>query len=99
MGKLYSFLLGVVIGFGLYHAAINYHFLYAADGLHMVHKTPPRFEEIYIDVREFTPQDWVAHPELAAAVEKAGKQEVITNAVGNAVKEAVEQALPQPDGS
>ncbi len=97
MGKLYSFLLGVVIGFTLYHAATNYHFLYASDGLHMVHKIPPRLEEIYVDVRHFTPQDWLVHPELAAAVERAGKQEMITNAVGNAVKEAVEQVLPKPD--
>lgn len=99
MGKLYSFLLGVVIGFALYHAAINYHYLYAADGLHMLPKTPPRLEEIYVDVRNFTPQDWLAHPELATAVEKAGKQEMITHAVGNAVKDTIDQALPRPDGT
>ena len=100
MGKLYNFLLGVVVGFGLYHAAFNYHLLYAQDGLHLVAKQPPRLADVYVDVRSFTVADWVAHPELALAVEKAGKrhlmQDAAEQAVGQAVEQAVDKIFPQP---
>lgn len=93
MGKLYNFLLGMVVGFALYHAAFNYHVIYASDGLHLVAKSPPRFEEVYVDVRKFDFNDWRQHPELALAIEKAGKREILTNAAKDAVNQAIDRGL------
>jgi hypothetical protein len=97
VGKLYNFLLGMVVGFGLYHATFNYHVVYASDGLHVVAKIPPRFEETYVDVRDFDTQQWLAHPELALAIEKAGKRDILKRAAKDAVNQVLEKALPQGD--
>ena len=99
MGRIYTFLVGVVIGFGLYHAAIHYHVVYATDGLHLIAKRPPRFAEVYVDVRNFGLADWQKHPQLILAIEKAGKREILSDAVGNVVEEAIDDLLPpaQPE--
>ena len=94
MGKLYNFLLGVVVGFGLYHATFNFHLIYAKDGLHLVRKAPPRLSEVYVDVRSFTANDWLAHPELALAIEKAGKRDILKQAARDAVDNVIDQVLP-----
>ena len=93
MGKLYNFLLGVVVGFGLYHAAFNYHVVYANDGLHLVKKGKPRLSEVYVDVRNFNAQQWLAPPDLVLDIQKAGKDDILKQAAGDAVKEAVDRAL------
>lgn len=93
MGKLYNFLLGVVVGFGLYHAAINYHVVYAKDGLHLINKTPPRLSETYVDVRDFSAGDWAQHPELILALKKAGKDDILAGATADAVNDAINRGL------
>lgn len=93
MGKLYNFLLGVAVGFGLYHAASNYHLVYAADGLHLVQKTPPRLSQAYVDVRSFDLADWRDHPQLIVALEKSGKRHIITDAAGGAVEDLLQQGI------
>jgi hypothetical protein len=97
VGKLYNFLLGVVVGFGLYHAASNFHLIYAKDGLHFIRKSPPRLAEVYVDVRDFDTQQWLAHPELVVAIEKAGKRDILQQAALDAVHQALEQAIPQSE--
>lgn len=93
MGKLYNFLLGVVVGFGLYHAAINYHVVYAKDGLHLVNKTPPRLSETYVDIRQFSAGDWANHPQLILALKQAGEDELLQDATADAVNDAVQRGL------
>jgi hypothetical protein len=95
VGKLYNFVLGVVVGFFLYHAATNYHLVYANDGVLLVAKVQPRLAESYVDVRSFTPADWVSHPQLAVDLQQAGKGHVITGAAADAVNNAVEQGINQ----
>ncbi|QDU57991.1 hypothetical protein [Aeoliella mucimassa] len=101
MGKLYNFILGVVVGFGLYHATFNYHLMYADDGLHLIAKQPPRFSDLYVDVRGYSLSDWAAHPELLLAVEKAGKRHLVGDAaektVNDAVNQAVDKLFPKPE--
>ena len=97
MGKLYNFLLGVVVGFGLYHAAFNYHVVYAKDGLHLVKKGKPRLSEAFVDVRDFDAQQWLAHPDLVLDIQRAGKEGILKQAAGDVAQEAIEQALPQSD--
>lgn len=95
MGKLYNFVLGVVVGFVLYHAATNYHLVYANDGVHLIAKTQPRLSEAYVDVRAYTPADWANHPQLVLDLQQAGKQHVLTGAAADAVNDAVKRGLEQ----
>lgn len=93
MGRIYNFLLGVVVGFGLYHAAYNYHVVQAADGFHLVAKVPPRFSEVYVDVRQFGINDWREHAQLAVALQKAGKGHVLGDSARGLLGEAVNRGL------
>lgn len=95
MGKLYNFVLGVVVGFFLYHVATNYHLVYANDGVHLVGKVQPRLAESYVDVRSFTPADWANHPALMLDLQQAGKGHVITGGTADAVNKALEQGVNQ----
>lgn len=95
VGKLYNFVLGVVVGFFLYHAATNYHLVYANDGVHLVAKVQPRLAESYVDVRSFTPADWAKHPQLMLDLQQAGKGHVLTGAAADAVNNAVERGVNQ----
>lgn len=52
MGRLYTLLLGMVIGFALCMVAYTYHVIHSREGLHLVKKVPPRLEQPYIDLRE-----------------------------------------------
>lgn len=93
MGRIYTFLLGLVTGFGLYHAAITYHVVQAGDGLHLVPKQPPRLEEVYVDVREFGFDDWRRHPQLVLAIEKSGKRHLLQEGAARALEDAIEGGL------
>ena len=93
MGKLYNFLLGLALGFGLYHALSHYSMVNSADGLQLVPKQVPRLSEIYVDVRDFKPVDWADHPELILDLQKAGKQKVLQDAAVDAVNDAVGRGL------
>lgn len=101
MRRLYNFLLGVVVGFGLYHAGYNYHVVQAADGMHLVAKQPPRFSQVYVDVRQFDLNDWKQHPELMVAIQKAGKGHILgeaaRNLLGDAVNRGLDRILPPAD--
>lgn len=94
MGKLYNFLLGVVVGFGVYHAASHYHLIHAKDGYHVVEKVPARLEEVYVDVRNYNTQQWIEHPELAIAIENAGKRDILTQAAKDSVNELLDKVHP-----
>lgn len=93
MGKLYNFLLGLAIGFGLYHALSNYHLVNAADGLQLVPKQVPRLSEIYVDVNDFKPADWADHPQLIVDLQQAGKDQILKDAAVGAVNDAVGRGL------
>ncbi len=93
MGRLYTFLLGVVVGFGLYHAALHFHVVYAADGLHLIAKQPPRLAEMYVDVRQFGWADWQKRPALLLAIQKSGKPHILGDAARNAAEGVIQRGL------
>lgn len=94
MGKIYTFLLGVVAGFGLYHLAASYHVLRTDAGLHVTPKATLSLNDTYLDIRGFGPSDWADHPETAAAVFQSG-DDALKKA---AVMETVDQLLPGASG-
>ncbi|MEN1680886.1 MAG: hypothetical protein AAGJ46_14960 [Planctomycetota bacterium] len=69
MGKIYFFLVGVSVGFGMHHLGMSYHFVQADDGLHVVPKLEAELDGWYVDVRSFTISDAARHVGLLAAIE------------------------------
>jgi len=94
MARLSSFLTGMAVGALLCYGATNFHVIRAQDGIHFVHKLPPRLSEAFVDVRSFSLSDWSAHPQLAAALVQDNKQHVIQGAAAQSVQNGVEQFLP-----
>src|SRR5688500_9020217 len=95
MSRFSAFLLGLVTGAGLLHAAMTYHIVRAGDGMHFVAKQPPRLREVYVDIRQFGVGEWADHPQIAAALVQAGKQQLVGQSAAAAIQDSVSQLLPQ----
>jgi hypothetical protein len=80
MARLNSFFLGLLAGAALTYFALGYHVLRTKDGFEVIRKTTPTFAQSYVDVRTFDGGAWTERPELAAAVMKAGKEELLGDA-------------------
>jgi hypothetical protein len=94
MSRLPAFLVGMATGAMLLYAAMNFHLLRARDGLHLVAKDPPRLSEVYVDVRQFGVSEWSQHPQLAAALVRADKRNLIEDTTLGSLQESAKEALP-----
>ena len=93
MGRITTFLFGVIIGGAAVFGSLKYHVVRAEDGVHLVPKTSSSFEEIYVDVREFGPTDWTEHTDLAIAMVKADKEHLIGDTTANSIRQSVHNVL------
>lgn len=57
--------------------AFRCHVVRAADGWHMIASGTPMPTDCYADVREWTPTDWAAHPQLGTALVSAGEGDLV----------------------
>jgi hypothetical protein len=94
MSRLWSFLLGVVVGAALLHMAMNYHLVRSNDGFHLIAKRPARLSETFVDIRSFSMADWTARPQLASALAQANKQHLLGDSAAEALHQSVNQLLP-----
>jgi hypothetical protein len=95
MSKLPTFVMGMVTGAVLLHAATLYHVVRAADGVHFVQKQPPRLSETYVDIRSFSMSDWAGHPQLASALVQGNQQQLLGDSAASSLRDTVNQALPE----
>ncbi len=93
MGKFNAFILGVLLGFGLYHVGSNFHLLRTPNGVEWVRKVSPNFRDSYADIRTYTATDWTQHPDLAAALVKENRAELMRPAAKQAVSDVVDGAI------
>lgn len=106
MKSLGPFLTGIILGAVGMYFTLHYHVVRANDGFHMVEKFSSTPWGTYADIRSFGYQEWVDHQELAYAITKAGKTELIqgvavaplqnaVNNIFNSVNSAANQAQQQ----
>ncbi|MEM6329434.1 MAG: hypothetical protein AAF790_04205 [Planctomycetota bacterium] len=98
MAKIYAFVLGVAVGFGLYHTAISYHVVHASDGLHLVPKVSGKLAEAYVDIRGFTAADALEHPALGAAIAASGNAQLQREFAGNIAADVLGEGLGEGVG-
>lgn len=112
MGRLGTFVAGFLLGGGTVFFTLHYHIVRANDGIHMVPKFSSTFAESYVDIRAFGYQEWTDHHELAVAITKAGKTDLLQgiavaplqNAVDNifntvnSATQSAQQQFGQPFG-
>lgn len=93
MRTLSTFLFGMVVGMFLYHGGTHYHVIRANDGLTYVPKLEARLPEVYVDIRNFGPDDWANHPRLLAAIGKSNKQYLLGDSAAASAIGGVNQLL------
>jgi hypothetical protein len=95
MGRLAIFLAGALVGGGLVYGSERYHILRTNQGFEAVPKISASFNDVYVDVREFSAADWADHQGLAADVLRAGKENLIKDAVVDQVRQKVDGLLKE----
>ena len=97
MRRWSMFFFGVVVGGLLIYCGLNYHVIRARDGMHLVPKVDAQLAGTYVDIREFTPRDWVNRREIFAALHAAKRDDLLQTAVGDAANNALDRLLgPAP---
>lgn len=94
MRRLSTFIFGMVAGGLLIYAGLNYHLIQAADGLHLVPKVDATLACTYADIRSFGPADWAKHPEIAMAILKSGRGDLLESAASNSLQVGLDRLLP-----
>ena len=88
-----GFLMGLVLGGALVFVGLKYHVLMASDGLHMIPKMSAEFGESYVDIRQFTLDDWNEHRTLAAAIVRSGRGDLLGDSADQALRTTLDGAL------
>jgi hypothetical protein len=94
VGRLYTLLLGIVIGFALCMVVTTYHVIHSREGLHLVKKVPPRLEQPYYDLREVRLAD--LDPNILEALRRANLQRLLGDELQHRVKEQIDEFLQPP---
>jgi hypothetical protein len=95
--RVITFVCGVLTGGAVLYFLLGYHILHAQDGLHLVPKQKAQLTETYVDIRAYGIAEWAQHPDLAADVLQAGKQELIEGASQNALRNSLDRLLAPPE--
>ena len=98
MKKFLNFMLGVMVGAAVMFVALKFHVVRAKDGFHMVPKTLAKLNSIYVDIREFTIEDWDGHRELALDLANSRKAYLLEDAAQNSLNNAVLNIFEGLDG-
>ncbi len=93
MRRLMTFFLGMVTGGALLYGALNFHVIRANDGVHFVRKIEPKIAATYVDIRNFTFADWKQHTEIAAALVRTEKSDLMQNAASGALQQSLDKWL------
>jgi hypothetical protein len=77
MRKLLLFFMGMIVGAGLVSFAFKYHVMYSKDGLVVIPKSQASLSDLYVDVRNWKPADWQAHPDFVHSLVAHGRSDLI----------------------
>jgi len=93
------FLFGFLLGGATVFFSLHYHVVRAEDGVQFVPKVTSTFSETYVDIRSYGLGDWMEHPNLALALERDGKSELLRGAAKQSIGNAVEGVLDSAFGN
>ena len=93
MKRLTTFLTGVIVGGALATISLKYHIVRASDGHHWIPKAEARFSGAYVDIRDFSWEDWQQRPELAIAISRSGSDELVSEAARQTARQTLQDLL------
>jgi hypothetical protein len=94
VGRLYTLLLGMVIGFALCMVVYTYHVVHARDGLHLVAKVPSRLDDPYVDLRSLRAGE--LQPNLVEALRRAKLEHLLVDELQQRVGDKMNELLQGP---
>ena len=98
MKRIPAFLFGVFFGAMGMFLSMNYHLVRSKDGFHLVPKMAAKFEQPYVDIRNFTLDDWKQHQSLAVAIMKANKSNLMQESALDNFRDATQSLIDQLNG-
>ena len=80
MSRVTAFLFGAACGGALVFTGLKYHVVRAGEGLDgiiFVKKLSAEFDDAYVDIRNFSYEDWNQHEALKTALSEANRLDLI----------------------
>lgn len=74
-----KFFFGMILGAVLMYGSMHYHLVRGEDGIFMVPKMTNDLGDVYVDIRNFTLEDWKQHKPLAAAIMNSDRSEILAD--------------------
>lgn len=93
MTRLHSFVFGLIVGAATVFAGMKFHFVRAEDGLHAIPKVSNQLRGAYVDIRDFTAEDWNDHRDLSLAIVNADKDYLLSDSATDNLRQSVQHAL------
>jgi hypothetical protein len=97
MGRIGSFLAGFVAGAVVLGGTMHYTVVRADDGVHVVQKLTPELRQPFVDIRQFTIEDWQNQPRLAAALMRGKQGHLLSDQQLNGFRESIGRWVDQFD--
>ena len=93
MRRIPVFLAGLLVGAGMMFVGLKYHVVRAGDGFHWIPKSAATIGDTYVDIREFTADDWNQHRALGLAILQSDEAHLLQDAAAHTVQQAVQDAI------
>lgn len=71
------------------YVSSHYHIVRGNDGFYLVPKLTQNLRAIYVDTRDFDPDDWLEHQSVAAAILKSNQTHLLGESTMNPLQESV----------
>ena len=77
MGSVFKFLTGIVVGCLLTVGAMYYHIVRTDETWTVVPKLHPGLAETYVDIRDWSLEDWMSHPDFARSLHENDRHDLV----------------------
>ncbi|MEO8269463.1 MAG: hypothetical protein ABI557_07085 [Aureliella sp.] len=81
MGRITTFLMGVIVGGASLYIAENYYIVRSTQSVHLVPKVAAKLEFPYHDIRHYSIEDWKKNVSLGTAIVKAKKPDMMVDSL------------------
>jgi len=95
MRRLGTLIFGMLLGGGLVYTSYQYHVVRTGDQFLVIPKLSPTLVDPYVDIRDWTAEDWRRHVKLAEALIAQGHERLLTQ--GGLVGPGSSDKSPKPD--
>lgn len=95
MGRLTTFVAGMLTGAVLLTVATNYHIVRGKRGVVLVRKLESGLSDVYVDTRDFGPNDWLERKAVAIAIMRSDKSDAFQDTSIDGFRENVGELVDQ----